>query len=231
MTKKWCWLAGLSALLNVLALSTAAEARIISEPHTLQSKVQDADSVYQIRVSAVQEETFIDGQTARLCGTNYSVEILERFKGRDRRDLVFAAYSTPLVAEYEKVEAGMELLVLVSEVPRESDPYARVVPDVVLTPPSAAHRACLRRLSPIRLVSEREAAFLLYQPSTGNSESRQVWMVFALSATSMPKDPALDLKPLSESVPKYDDIDVRPPYWLVAWEPMRQWIRSWSCDR
>lgn len=215
-------------LLAVFALQCRHDAKavVVVEPQTLQESVRDAELVVRGTVVAISTETYTEGIEQLPCGSNYSVQVLETYKGPRRAQVDFAAYSTPLALPFRRVQKGDELLLLLSYNSSLSDPMHREVPDLLLAKPADAKRECLSRLSRVRPSDLGERAFLLESIREPSGQAVSVWLTFMRSRTLMPKNTLIKDGPYDPTC-RGEECSSDPRQ-RALWPPLEELVREWT---
>jgi hypothetical protein len=197
------------------------------EPRDLQRSLDNADLVIRGRVLDVSRQTYDDGSgSSTLCGTNYSVDVFETYKGESQSRISFSAYSDALPLPLREAQVGDEMLLLLRFHSRPFDPFHLEVPDVVLGEPSTAKQECINRLSRYSLSDFGEVAFLLERMREPGSSVESVWLTYMRTQTLMPNRPDMRYRPYDESCRGAECDD--DPRLRTLWPPLEQQIREWT---
>jgi hypothetical protein len=219
----------LLALIVAAAPAFAAHGGVASlHEQPLEEKIRESDHVYHVAITSIDERFYVEDGAQQLCGTNYSVRIIETLKGLSRGELKLSVYTSPLPFEIEPLRRGDELVVLIADekdsARRTADPEGSA---------SAGHAntesECLRQLSSIRLTKTNESAFLLERSQAKDEAPQELWFRYMSGHTAMPAASSLEVRRRSE---RCLDAECRKTGFFVArWTEVRRLICSWSNNK
>jgi hypothetical protein len=216
-----------STLASALSVDANAQVDVRAEP--MEWKVEHSDVVVRGRLVAVKQETYTEDGLTRLCGTNFDLDLIERFKGNVAHRFRVSSVDSllPVVSSYKVPRAGQDLLVLAINSAEAIDPTVRESFDVDGTSVSTqAHRRCLQRLGPYYLAVPWESAFLVLDRSRRGARDNVTWLVFNCFFTSMPHD--VVSMPLSQEKSTESQECGGLGEHIVPWSSVRGWLANWS---
>lgn len=208
-------------------LPRSSQAIVANEPQDLRQSVLEAALVVRGRVERISRQDYTTETGNRYCGTNYSVQVLETYKGLASPQVEFATYTSPSPFPYREVREGEELLLLLRSTSEPLDPILRDKPDVIAGKPSAAKMECLTRLSRNRLSGRRgHGAFVLERFRASASEGDYVWLTYVRSFTKISHHSGIDDRPYDRDCQGNDcETDTRR---RVLWTSVEPCIREWT---
>jgi len=178
------WQLFLGAALALIA--AVCNANVIYPKGPLLEAIAKAEVVVHARITRIEPRRFDRNGRSIECGADYSIEVLETFKGRNVSQRSFSFTGEPHAVLNHTVSVGEEMLLLLQPRKIKERPEGGFA-DVIEPPPSAAERNCLASLSPWTLRLAEAGGFPLVMKPASSADKKPVkWFGYPRTRTELP---------------------------------------------
>lgn len=216
-----------------LFLGNAVHAYVVQTPQTLQQQIQSADIIVRGQIARVDQQLYESqskGGESRICGTNYTINALEIYKGEVPEVFDFAVHTSAIGPFFRPLVVGDELLLLLSSESQDFDPESpEWGADELARGPSQT--SCLGRLSRRRTASNTEGALLIHEERVPEGSDAERWIHYQRNITLLPHSLRKASRPSSQTTPeaRQGQTFMRMVHWDQAKELILGMIKGRVC--